>query len=160
MSRLRLFLADDAATEALGARLAAEALLRPGGVVYLQGTLGAGKTTLARGWLRSLGVTGAIRSPTYTLIEPYRTGERELLHMDLYRLKQADELEGLGVDDYPPSRCWWLVEWPECGSGFLPPASLTVKLSADGAGRLADVETAAGWSLNGAGWPEIVTESR
>ncbi|WP_022977119.1 tRNA (adenosine(37)-N6)-threonylcarbamoyltransferase complex ATPase subunit type 1 TsaE [Nevskia ramosa] len=160
MSCLTIKLADDAATEALGARLAAETTSRPGGVIYLQGTLGAGKTTLARGFLRSLGVSGSIRSPTYTLIEPYRIGDQDLLHMDLYRLKHPDELEGLGLDDYAPSRCWWLVEWPECGTGFLPPASLVVRLSADGEGRLAELETTAEWPLIAARWPEIVPNLR
>ena len=127
--------------------------------VALVGPNGAGKTTLARGWLRALGVTGAIRSPTYTLIEPYQIGDRELLHMDLYRLKDPSELEGLGLDDYPPSRCWWLVEWPECGAGFLPPASLIVRLSADGEARLATLETTAALPLVAACWPEIVPKS-
>ncbi len=79
--------------------------------------------------------------------------------MDLYRLKHADELEGLGLDDYPPSRCWWLVEWPECGRGFLPPASLIVHLSADGDGRLAELETTAALPLVAARWPEIPPDS-
>ncbi|MDP3293793.1 MAG: hypothetical protein Q8M37_03505, partial [Nevskia sp.] len=63
---------------------------------------------------------------------------------------------GLGLDDYPPSRCWWLIEWPECGAGFLPLANLVVRLSADGNGRLAELETTAGWPLIAARWPEIV----
>ncbi len=158
MSRIELWLADDRATEALGARLAAATLRQAGGVVYLQGTLGAGKTTLARGWLRALGVSGAIRSPTYTLIEPYRIADRELLHMDLYRLKDPSELEGLGLDDYPPSRCWWLVEWPECGLGHLPPASLVVRLSTEADGRRATLETGATFPLVAADWPEIAPE--
>ena len=141
MSRFDVHLADDAATEALGARLALALQAEPGGVVYLNGTLGAGKTTLARGWLRALGVKGSIRSPTYTLIEPYTiNGGRELLHLDLYRLKTPDELDGLGLDDYSPARCWWLVEWPECGIGRLPPASLIVDLRADGEGRIATID--------------------
>jgi len=141
VSRRTLRLPDDAATEALGAALAQAVAALPGGVVYLHGPLGAGKTTLARGWLRALGVTGSIRSPTYTLIEPYTVaGGRELLHLDLYRLKTPDELSGLGLDDWPPSRCWWLVEWPDCGAGLLPPATLSVQLSADGEGRRAVVD--------------------
>lgn len=141
MSRFDVHLADDAATEALGARLALALKEVPGGVVYLNGTLGAGKTTLARGWLRALGVKGSIRSPTYTLIEPYSLDDgRELLHLDLYRLKTPDELDGLGLDDYAPARCWWLVEWPQCGIGRLPPASLIIDLRADGDGRIATIE--------------------
>lgn len=141
MSGWRIALPDDAATAALGGRLALALVGRTGGVVYLRGTLGAGKTTLARGWLRALGVRGAIRSPTYTLVEPYTLADgRELLHLDLYRLKTPDELIGLGLDDWPPSRCWWLVEWPECGVGHLPPAMLTISLEAAGNGRSALVE--------------------
>ena len=140
MSRFEVHLADDAATEALGARLALALQEEAGGVVYLNGTLGAGKTTLARGWLRALGVSGSIRSPTYTLIEPYTVAGRELLHLDLYRLKSPDELDGLGLDDYAPTRCWWLVEWPECGLGRLPPASLIVDLRAADGARIASIE--------------------
>lgn len=151
MSVTERFLADDAATEALGAELAAAFRARPGGVVYLHGTLGAGKTTLVRGWLRALGVTGSIRSPTYTLIEPYSADGRDWLHLDLYRLKSPDELEGLGLDDYPPSRCGWLVEWPECGAGYLPPPSLRIELRAADGGRIATVDT-----LDGGGWPTNV----
>jgi len=139
MSPPTIHLADEAATEALGARLAQALQGQPGGVVYLNGTLGAGKTTLVRGWLRALGVTGSIRSPTYTLIEPYAIEGRDWLHLDLYRLKSPDELEGLGLDDYPPTRCWWLVEWPECGVGYLPPASLIIDLQADADARMATI---------------------
>lgn len=141
MTVWRVALPDDAATAALGGRIAQALAMQPGGVIYLQGTLGAGKTTLARGWLRALGISGAIRSPTYTLIEPYTlAGGREVLHLDLYRLKTPDELIGLGLDDWPPSRCWWLVEWPECGAGHLPPAALRIRLAADGEGRVALIE--------------------
>jgi tRNA threonylcarbamoyladenosine biosynthesis protein TsaE len=141
VTRLEIPLADDAATEALGATLARSHGAAPGGVVYLHGTLGAGKTTLARGWLRALGVTGSIRSPTYTLIEPYTLADgRELLHLDLYRLKTPEELIGLGLDDWSPARCWWLVEWPECGVGQLPSPTLTVRLSAEGSGRRAVID--------------------
>ena len=141
MSRFDVHLADDAATEALGACLARAVQHEAGGVVYLNGTLGAGKTTLARGWLRALGVSGSIRSPTYTLIEPYTLADgRELLHLDLYRLKTPDELDGLGLDDYAPTRCWWLVEWPACGTGHLPPASLIVDLRAAEGARIASIE--------------------
>jgi len=150
--RRTLRLADDAATEALGAALALALQGRAGGVVHLRGTLGAGKTTFARGWLRALGMRGAIRSPTYTLVEPYSVGGVELLHLDLYRLKTPDELEGLGLDDYPPSRCWWLVEWPDCGGDGVPAADLTVALRADGDGRVAE--------LHGAALPPLVALER
>lgn len=125
------FLLDDAeATERAGAAIAHAVAARPGLVTYLIGDLGAGKTTLVRGWLRALGVTGAIRSPTYTLIEPYRVDAREILHMDLYRLLDPSELDGLGLDDYAPRQCHWLVEWPDRGQGRLPPPGLTLTLQA------------------------------
>ena len=85
----------------------------------------------------ALGVRGAIRSPTYTLLEPYELPGRLLVHLDLYRLAEPRELEPLGLRDYPPERCWWLIEWPERAAGRLPPAELTVDLSHEGQGRQA-----------------------
>jgi len=126
-----------AATEALGARLFRLLESRPGAVVYLEGPLGAGKTTLARGLLRAAGVTGAIRSPTYTLMEPYELGGRTILHLDLYRLNSPRELHPLGLTDYAPERSWWLVEWPERGAGVLPEPDLRVVLEHAGGGRRA-----------------------
>lgn len=125
--------ADD--TTALGARIAVALRGRPGLVVHLEGQLGAGKTTLARGLLRALGVTGTIRSPTYTLLEPYEFDGKTLIHLDLYRLKGAEELDGLGLRDYAPETCWWLVEWPERGEPRLPAANLRIELSVQGHGR-------------------------
>ena len=130
---LRLHLADSDATERLGAALAAS---QPAGaVVFLHGDLGAGKSTLARAWLRALGVSGAIRSPTYTLVEPYQlAGGGRALHLDLYRIGGAGELEFLGLDD-PAGVALWLVEWPERGAGALPVADLEVHLALSGTGR-------------------------
>ncbi len=133
-------LADTTATEALGAGLVPLLRRGDGGVIYLQGTLGAGKTTLARGLLRALEVSGSIRSPTYTLMELYEINGLEIIHLDLYRLSDASELLGLGLDDYPPERCWWLVEWPEHGAGYLPAATLTVSLQVTDNSRLARIE--------------------
>lgn len=126
---------DSAATEAAGARLAQLLGSRRGLVVFLHGDLGAGKTTLVRGWLRALGITGPIRSPTYTLVEPYELDGRSLLHLDLYRLSDAEELEQLGVYDTPPESSTWLVEWPERGAGQLPIPDLSIHLQASGDGR-------------------------
>lgn len=126
--RIELPLADAAATEALGAGIADWLRAAPGAVVYLIGDLGAGKTTLARGLLRALGVRGTVRSPTYTLLEPYEIEGRSVVHMDLYRLQDPDELITLGAHDYSPRSTIWLVEWPERGSGQLPAAQLTVEL--------------------------------
>lgn len=126
------FLKDAAATEALGAQLAQALPARA--VVHLHGDLGAGKSTLARALLRALGVTGAIRSPTYTLVEPYALASGgQALHLDLYRIGDPGELEFLGLD--PTETQLWLVEWPERGRGALPDADLDVTLAVEGAGR-------------------------
>lgn len=134
---LRVHLADDAATREFGARLAG--LLAPGRrwLVSLAGELGAGKTTLVRGLLQGLGHGGRVRSPTYTLIEPYRIGGRDILHLDLYRLADPGELEYLGLGDLLTPESIALVEWPERGRDLLPPADLAVTLGypAAGAGR-------------------------
>jgi len=122
-------------TAALGAAIAVALADRPGAVIYLCGPLGAGKTTVARGLLRALGVRGTIRSPTYTLLEPYELPGRVLIHIDLYRLNDERELESLGLRDYPPERCSWLVEWPERAASKLPPADLSVTLAHDAQGR-------------------------
>lgn len=129
-------LADADATAALGARIAQAV---PGGVIQLEGDLGAGKTTLARGLLRARGVTGAIRSPTYTLMEPYRTPAGPVLHMDLYRLRDPLEIENLGLSDYPPAETLWLVEWPDKAAGLLPAPVLRVQLAPQGEGRRAQL---------------------
>jgi len=116
-------------TEALGAALArtlptTAALV----VVYLKGGLGAGKTTLARGFLREHGVSGSVRSPTYTLVESYDSGSPIILHLDLYRLRDASEFEPLGLRDWAGPGYLWLVEWPERADGMLPPADLVIEL--------------------------------
>ena len=147
---MRLKLPDVAATEALGAALAAT---RPGrAVVYLHGDLGAGKSTLARALLRALGVRGAIRSPTYTLIEPYRLdGGDDAVHLDLYRIAAAEELEFLGLDELAAQAVLWLVEWPEHGGKALPQADLRVDLAVEGEGRSAILE---GRTVQGLDWLE------
>ena len=123
---------DDAEATARLARALAVAAPTPA-VVHLHGDLGAGKSTLARGWLRALGVTGAVRSPTYTLVERYPLLAGEALHLDLYRIGSGAELEFLGLDD--ADAVLWLVEWPERGDDFLPAADLRVELSIEGDGR-------------------------
>ncbi|MCY7353861.1 MAG: tRNA (adenosine(37)-N6)-threonylcarbamoyltransferase complex ATPase subunit type 1 TsaE [Lysobacter sp.] len=126
------FLPDTEATETLGCALAAT---RPAhAVVHLHGDLGAGKSTLARATLRALGVTGAIRSPTYTLVERYPLADGgEALHLDLYRIADAGELEFLGLDG--AEAALWLIEWPERGGAHLPAADLRIALALEGAGR-------------------------
>lgn len=128
-------LPDSNATEALGARLAP--VLIHGGVVFLSGELGAGKTTLSRALLRAFGHTGAVRSPTYTLVEPYEIDGRPIYHLDLYRIADAGELEFLGLRDWLLPGRLLLVEWPERGQGFLPAPDLHLRLDYDGDGRRA-----------------------
>ncbi|ODU48743.1 MAG: tRNA (adenosine(37)-N6)-threonylcarbamoyltransferase complex ATPase subunit type 1 TsaE [Lysobacteraceae bacterium SCN 69-48] len=130
-------LPDAAATETLGARLAQT--LPERAVIQLHGDLGAGKSTLARALLRALGVTGTIRSPTYTLVEQYALPAGGLaLHLDLYRIGHPGELEFLGLDPAEAKLC--LVEWPERGQGALPPADLDIALAVEGDGRRCRLE--------------------
>lgn len=140
-----LHLADAEATERLAQALARTAPMPA--VVHLHGDLGAGKSTLARGWLRTLGVTGAIRSPTYTLVERYPLPGGEGLHLDLYRIGDGAELEFLGLDDVDAAL--WLIEWPERGGESLPPADLLIALSIDGVGRRCQLTPS---SIQGAEW--------
>lgn len=130
---LSLRLPDPAATQALGARLAAS--LGDPAVVYLRGDLGAGKSALARAMLLALGAPGPVKSPTYTLVERHRLAQGEAAHLDLYRIAQAAELEFLGLQDALPDLRLVLVEWPERGQGALPPADLVVDLAVEGEGR-------------------------
>jgi tRNA threonylcarbamoyladenosine biosynthesis protein TsaE len=128
---MKLHLADPAATDALGTALARTR--PPRAVVHLVGDLGVGKSSLARALLRALGVEGAIRSPTYTLVERYAVDGGDALHLDLYRIGDPGEIEYLGIDG--DATVLWLVEWPERGQGSLPPPDLRVELEVVGEGR-------------------------
>lgn len=101
--------------------------------------LGAGKTTLVRGLLRALQVTGTIRSPTYTLVEPYETSIGMILHVDLYRLSQGSEFLALGLDDYAFDRCWWLVEWPDRAGEYMPAITLQLQFRISGTSRVVQI---------------------
>jgi tRNA threonylcarbamoyladenosine biosynthesis protein TsaE len=138
-------------TEDLGRRLAharpaADAALA---VLYLSGELGAGKTTFARGFLRALGVADAVPSPTYTLLELYPAGALTVVHVDLFRVRDAAELESLGLREWARTGHVWLIEWPERGGTRLPPADLTLAFAAGAAGH--DIEVSARSAL-GEGW--------
>ncbi|HDS1557578.1 TPA: tRNA (adenosine(37)-N6)-threonylcarbamoyltransferase complex ATPase subunit type 1 TsaE [Stenotrophomonas maltophilia] len=146
------FLADSDATERLGQWLAATR--PPQALIELRGDLGAGKSTTARALLRALGVQGAIRSPTYTLVERYPLANGgEAWHLDLYRIGQAGELDFLGLDE--GSAVLWLVEWPERGAGALPPTDLVVALEIEGQGRRARLS---GLSDAGREWLQRLAE--
>jgi tRNA threonylcarbamoyladenosine biosynthesis protein TsaE len=141
-------LADSSATEALGRSLArsfpgagngAGGVADTGAVLYLQGELGAGKTTCVRSLLRALGVAGLVRSPTYTLVETYELTPLTCVHVDLYRLQSLNEVEELGLRDLLGPQCLLLVEWPERGGDALPPADLDLMLSYADDGRRASL---------------------
>jgi tRNA threonylcarbamoyladenosine biosynthesis protein TsaE len=127
---LSIPLSDDEATTLLGRQLA-QALPDSGSalVMHLRGELGAGKTTIARSMLKTLGVAGVVRSPTYTLVEPYATPAWQCVHIDLYRLRGPEELDDLGLGDYLVPRHLLLIEWPERGGTRLPGADLDLSLT-------------------------------
>ncbi|MBP9714121.1 MAG: tRNA (adenosine(37)-N6)-threonylcarbamoyltransferase complex ATPase subunit type 1 TsaE [Sterolibacterium sp.] len=135
-SSLGWVLPDEAATCALGAALATTLAPADGGlVIYLDGDLGAGKTTLVRGLLRSLGFAGRVKSPTYTFVEPYAISRLDLYHFDFYRFESAEEYLDGGFDEYFGKGAICLVEWPGQAAPYLPPADLRVDLSVLDAGR-------------------------
>jgi tRNA threonylcarbamoyl adenosine modification protein YjeE len=139
--RMMVVLPDLGATARLGAAIADA--LRPGDTVLLKGDLGSGKTTLARAVLSALGVSEAVPSPTFTLVQGYDTPRLPVSHFDLYRLKRASELDELGLDEILEDGAA-LIEWPERAEGRLPPDALLVELSAN-QDRRARLEGPARW---------------
>jgi tRNA threonylcarbamoyladenosine biosynthesis protein TsaE len=136
-SLITLAAADAQATRAIGALLARALSVREAAfVIAIEGELGAGKTTLVGGLLNALGIQGHVRSPTYTLIEPYVLSDRAIYHLDLYRLTDPREVEALGLRDLLEPRAVFLIEWPERGGGLVPPFDLKVLITyAPDAGR-------------------------
>ena len=137
-ARLRAHLPAEADTEAIGAALATA--LRPGLRIWLQGNLGMGKTTLTRGLLRALGHEGKVKSPTYTLIEPYVVSRLDLYHFDFYRFNSPEEYLDAGLDEYFADRGVCIVEWPDKAEPYLPPPDLEIRLETCDSGRFVEID--------------------
>jgi tRNA threonylcarbamoyladenosine biosynthesis protein TsaE len=154
MPPMELNLPDSSVTDALGRALARSfpGAVQTAAVAYLQGELGAGKTTCVRSLLRALGVTGLVRSPTYTLVETYHVAALTCVHVDLYRLQSLHEVDELGLRDLMGPGVLLMVEWPEKGGAALPPADLNVTLQYAGEARQARLgattSLGAEWLLN------------
>lgn len=131
MKELIYFLKNEEATIAVGTALAnaVKNEFHRGIVVFLHGDLGAGKTTLTRGFVRGMGHNGNVKSPTYTIVEPYDLGFWQVYHFDLYRLSDPEELEYMGIRDYFQPNCCCFIEWPEKGTGLLAKADLIINIA-------------------------------
>ncbi|WP_426993294.1 tRNA (adenosine(37)-N6)-threonylcarbamoyltransferase complex ATPase subunit type 1 TsaE [Methylomonas sp. CM2] len=134
---IEIELTDASETEAFGAAL--WQAMPDKCLMFLNGDLGAGKTTLIRGALRAAGYGGTVKSPTFSLVEEYRLNGRALFHFDLYRLKDPEELEWIGMADYLGERAWCCIEWPEMGMGQLPAADLELTLNYVGEHRVVQI---------------------
>lgn len=155
MSMLELYLHDEAATLQLGRRLAQ--LIGAVGLIYICGDLGAGKTTFARGFMQGMGYCGRVKSPTYTLIEPYQVAERRVYHCDFYRIGQPQELHFIGIQEYINDQAICLIEWPERGAGVLPQPDLWLRLRVNDQGRQAVLESG---SQRGTTWLEQLANDK
>lgn len=141
MNKREWYIDNEAAMVALGERLGLVLAAHPeAAILFLEGDLGAGKTTLSRGFLRAFGHTGSVKSPTYTLVEAYELPGRQVYHFDLYRLGDPEELEYLGIRDYFDDHSVSLIEWPARGAGYLPQPDWSLQVSVQGVGRRISVE--------------------
>lgn len=134
MSEPSVWLLSDESQMVRFGRLLGQAA-RPDATLFLRGNLGMGKTTLSRGVIESFGHQGAVKSPTYTLVEPYRFEQGLVYHFDLYRLADPEELEYLGIRDYFSEQALRLIEWPDRGQGILPQADIELIIDKSGTGR-------------------------
>jgi len=137
-------LVDETATIAMGTQLAriVKGELKQGLDVYLSGDLGAGKTTLTRGFVQGMGHKGNVKSPTYTLVEPYELDNWHIYHFDLYRLSDPEELEYMGIRDYFNENCCCFIEWPDKGQGMLADADLIINMAYSDEQRLITLDAA------------------
>ena len=135
---MKFDLLDEKETEAFGAEL--WKALPEKCLIFLNGDLGAGKTTLTRGVLRAAGHKGAVKSPTYTLVEEYELETGKVFHFDLYRVKDPEELEWIGIRDYLDQNCICFIEWPELGQGFIPSPDIELFITTENDGRVLDLK--------------------
>jgi tRNA threonylcarbamoyladenosine biosynthesis protein TsaE len=135
---MKITLLNEQETELLGAEL--WRALPEKCLVFLHGDLGAGKTTLTRGVLRAAGHKGAVKSPTYTLVEEYDIANRKVYHFDLYLVKDPEELELIGIRDYFEQQSLCFIEWAELGKGFLPQPDVELTIKTEGDGRVVTIE--------------------
>ncbi|QYJ86753.1 tRNA (adenosine(37)-N6)-threonylcarbamoyltransferase complex ATPase subunit type 1 TsaE [Shewanella mesophila] len=147
MVPVKVYLENESETVSLGSKLAQA--IKPPLTLYLSGELGAGKTTFSRGLIQSLGHCGAVKSPTYTLVEPYELNGIDVFHFDLYRLSDPEELEFMGIRDYFAASSLCIVEWPDKGAGILPEADLLIDIKYLNEGREVNLtpQTLAGQTL-------------
>ncbi|MDO6445030.1 tRNA (adenosine(37)-N6)-threonylcarbamoyltransferase complex ATPase subunit type 1 TsaE [Colwellia sp. 1_MG-2023] len=136
-------LVDEQATVTMGKTIAniVKGELNQGIVVYLNGDLGAGKTTITRGFVQGMGHDGHVKSPTYTLVEPYDLADWQVYHFDLYRLADPEELEFMGIRDYFNENCCCFIEWPEKGNGLLANADITINMAYQGEQRVVEFQS-------------------
>ena len=135
---MQKYLNSEAETEQFGAELFKS--LPSKCLIFLYGDLGAGKTTMVRGFLRAAGYIGTVKSPTYTLVEEYTIDGRKIFHFDLYRVVDPEELEWIGIRDYFDQDSICFIEWPDKGKGFLPEPDRIITLKAQGLARTLNIE--------------------